>query len=295
MLTAVGGSLIKPCIVGTVANTSKPTSRALGFSIYYTLVNFGGMIGPLVAIPIREGLGIEYVLIMSSFTSFLLIIGTMIFFKEPPQQENIPVRTFAKVFSDMIMVFGNIRFISFLIVFSGFWLMFWQIFFLLPVYGTDVLNFSKFEILETIDAACIILLTIPVTALVQKWKPFTAMITGFVLATLSWVIIGVFGTVMATFFGIAFFALGEATQSPRFYEYVSKLAPKGQIGTFMGFAFLPVAIGAFGAGPIADWLRINYLESNPSMMWYIVASIGVVATLLMIVYNKFLAPSDTAD
>ncbi|HTE33285.1 MAG TPA: hypothetical protein VK666_23050, partial [Chryseolinea sp.] len=32
LLTAVGGSLIKPCIVGTVAMTSRPEVRSLGFS-----------------------------------------------------------------------------------------------------------------------------------------------------------------------------------------------------------------------------------------------------------------------
>ena len=64
LLTAVGGSLIKPCIVGTVAVTTTPDSKALGYSIYYTLVNLGGAIGPILAYPIRENLGIEYVLIM---------------------------------------------------------------------------------------------------------------------------------------------------------------------------------------------------------------------------------------
>src|SRR6185436_16712528 len=66
VITAMGGSLIKPCIVGTVAKTSTPESKPLGFSIYYTLVNLGGALGPIVALNIREGLGIEYVLIMSS-------------------------------------------------------------------------------------------------------------------------------------------------------------------------------------------------------------------------------------
>ncbi len=37
ILTAAGGSLIKPCIVGTVERTSNPDYRALGFSIYYAL------------------------------------------------------------------------------------------------------------------------------------------------------------------------------------------------------------------------------------------------------------------
>ena len=101
---------------------------------------------------------------------------------------------------------------------------------------------------------------------------------------------GAIPTVQATMIAIGLYALGEATQAPRFYEYVASLAPKGQIGTFMGFAFLPVAIGSFSAGVIADWLRTTYLDSNPAMMWYIVAAIGFVSTSLMLLYNMFLAP-----
>ena len=292
MLTAVGGSLIKPCIVGTVAQTSKPNVKALGFSIYYTLGNLGGAIGPILALQIREDLGIEYVLIMSSITSFILLIGTLIFFNEPPRQDVGEQRTFGKVFGDMVLVFGNLRFISFLVIFSGFWIMFWQIYYLIPFYSTEVLKYDNFELLETVNAICIIFLTVPMAALVKNWKPITAMTLGFVFATLSWLIIGTLQTVTAAVAGIAIFALGEATQSPRFYEYVSKLAPKNQLGTFMGFAFLPVAIGSFAAGPVADWLRTSYLTTNPSVMWFIVAGIGAASTLLMILYNSFVAPKD---
>ena len=295
MLTAVGGSLIKPCIVGTVAKTSKPDTKALGFSIYYTLVNFGGAIGPMLALTIRKDWGIEYVLVMSSITSALLFFGTLFFFKEPEVEVGSEdKRTFGKVFQDMLLVFKNFKFMSFLIIFSGFWLMFWQIFYLLPFYATDVLHFEDFELLETVDAWGIIVLTVPMAALVKKWKPISAMTLGFVLASLSWLIIGALGTVTSVIIGVFFYAIGEAIQAPRFYEYVASLAPKNQVGTFMGFAFLPVAIGSLTAGYLADWLRITYLETNPSMMWYSVAGIGVVSTILMIFYNTFFVKSPTS-
>ena len=293
LITAIGGSLIKPCIVGTVAQTSKPNVKALGFSIYYTLGNIGGAIGPLLAFQIREGLGIEFVLVMSSITSFFLLVAAWIFFKEPTTQEAIVHRTFGKVFSDMLLVFGNLRFISFLVIFSGFWIMFWQIYYLLPFYSTDILHYNNFEFLTTVDAICIIFLTVPMAEVVKKWKPITAMTLGFIFASLSWIIIGTIPTVTAAVFAIALFALGESTQAPRFYEYVSSLAPKNQLGTFMGFSFLPVALGSFAAGPVADWLRTSYLTTNPSLMWFIVGGIGVVSTLLMILYNSFIAPKDS--
>jgi hypothetical protein len=242
-----------------------------------------------LALQVREDWGIEYVLIMSSVTSFFLIIGTLLFFKEPKETGELSeIRTFQKVFGDMVLVFGNLRFMIFLLIFSGFWMMFWQIFYSFPFYITDVLKFERFELLETVDAWSIIVLTVPVTALVSRWRPITAMTLGFSIASLSWIIIGTWATVPAAITGVFFFALGEAIQAPRFYEYVGSLAPKHQVGTFMGFAFLPVAIGSITAGVIADWLRGTYLESNPAMMWYTLAGIGMLSTLLMLLYNKFL-------
>jgi POT family proton-dependent oligopeptide transporter len=285
LLTAVGGSLIKPCIVGTVAMTSTEASKGLGFSIYYTLVNFGGALGPILALQVRKEWGIEYVLIMSSITTFLLFIGTMLFFREPPIPEGTPRRTFGKVFSDMLLVFGNAKFMALTLIMSGYWLMFWHVFYLLPLYGTDVLHFENFELLETVDAASIIFLTVPMTALVKKWKPIAAITAGLFVSSLSWSIIGAFGTLTAAIIGVMVWALGEAMQTPRFYEYVSSLAPKGQVGTFMGFAFLPVALGSFGAGPVSDWLRRTYMQTNPAMMWYILTGIGLFCTLLMVIYN----------
>lgn len=291
LLTAVGGSLIKPCIVGTVAKTSKPGAQALGFSIYYTLVNLGGAIGPIIAFYVRQDLGIEFVLVMSSITSFLLFFGAWLFFKEPDGEVG-EKKTFAKVFSDMVLVFANIKFMSFLLIFSGFWMMFWQVFYTLPFYATKVLQYEAFEFLETVDAWTIILITIPVTAFVSKWKPVLAIIIGFTIASASWIVIGAGGTILFTIIGIMLFALGEATQAPRFYEYVSSLAPKGQVGTFMGFAFLPVAIGSFTAGILSDWLRSSYLDTDPAMMWYTLSGIGLTSTALMIVYNLVVKKSN---
>ncbi|HLT72430.1 MAG TPA: MFS transporter [Cyclobacteriaceae bacterium] len=293
IITAAGGSLIKPCIVGTVDRTSKPESKALGFSIYYTLVNFGGAIGPLLAIPVREGIGIEFVLVVSSLTSFLLLLGTILFFREPVSPKSAAdqeIRTFRKVFQDMLLVFTNIRFMTFLVIFSGFWIMFWQIFYLLPFYTLDVLHFERFEILETIDAWCIILLTIPIAVVTKKVRPVVAITLGLMLASVSWIVVGAGGTIVSTVIGIAIFALGESTQSPRFYEYVASLAPPDQTGTFMGFAFLPIGIGAFLAGLLADELRDAYMASNPAMMWYIVAAIGFASSALMVLYNVLVAP-----
>src|SRR6185503_4841770 len=279
------------------------------------------------------------VLVMSSLTSFLMLVATLIFFREPQRPADAPPpKSMAGVLKDMLLVFGNLRFISFLVIFSGFWIMFWQVFYSMPFYIRDVLKFDRFEILETVDAWTIILVTVVATALAKKLKPMVAMTLGFVLATCSWFLmahmpagpaqilawpvvtvmnvvlwlLGAVGLPVETVelslmiapaaFAMMVFAVGEAIQAPRYYEYVSDLAPKEQVGTYMGFAFLPVAIGTFFAGLIAGPLVEHYIgyhsegvlipgpgSANPHAMWYWVGLIGIVSTIAMILYDRLVA------
>ena len=295
LLTAVGGSLIKPCIVGTVARTSAPESRSLGFSIYYTLVNIGGALGPILALQVRENLGIEFVLVTSSITSFFCLLGTLLFFREPEREPGeVAPTSFGKVLRDMALVFRNVRFLSFLLIFSGFWIMFWQIFYSLPFYLTEVLKFERFELIETVDAWTLILLTVPVAAMVRKWRPILAMSAGFAVASLSWLLISFAPSWQMVAVAMAVFAIGEAMQAPRFYEYVADLSPRGQVGTFMGFAFLPVALGSIVGGVLAGSLVERFVRgsSTPGAMWWVVSGIGFVSTVLMVLYDRFLTPKE---
>jgi dipeptide/tripeptide permease len=300
VVTAVGGSLIKPCIVGTVARTTTPATKGLGYSIYYTLVNLGGAIGPILALQVRQNAGIAYVLVMSSAVSLGLVLATLLFYREPERPADAaPAKSMAGVLADMFMVFRNLKFMSFLVIFSGFWIMFWEIFYALPFYVRDVLHYEKFEIIETVDAWTIILVTVPITALAKRMKPLAAMTLGFAIASASWFVMGAVPTLVATIGAIVLFALGESLQAPRFYEYVADLAPKEQVGTYMGFAFLPIAIGTFIAGAIAGPLVVRYVGerkgelfvpgpefAHAGRMWFWIGAIGIVSTLAMLAYDR---------
>jgi POT family proton-dependent oligopeptide transporter len=293
VVTAIGGSLIKPCVVGTVARTTTEATKSLGFSIYYTLVNFGGFLGPILASEVRTRWGIADVLLMSAAVSAALVLGTLAFYKEPAGARE--GRTFAKVVSDAVTVLKNVRFLAFLVIFSGFWIMFWQVFYALPFYVTDVLKIERFELLETVDALGIIFLSVPATALMKKVRPIRAMAGGFAVASASWLVITFTESWQGVVVAMLLFALGESMQAPRFYEYVADLAPKEQTGTYMGFAFLPVAIGAFVAGHLSGYLIEHYLKGvNPGGMWTLLSAIGFGATACMLLYDRFLAPRKAA-
>jgi POT family proton-dependent oligopeptide transporter len=294
IVAAIGGSLIKPSIVGTCARTTTEESKALGYSIYYSVVNIGGMLGPTLAVPIRENLGIASVLVVASCISALLCAATALFFREPPRPADLPpTKSLGQVVAGMLRALSDLRFATFLVIFAGYWLMFWHIFYALPFYVKDVLHYPRFELVEAIGPWTIVLLTIPAAALARRMKPIAAMTLGFAISTSAWFVMGAIPTIEAAFAGVAIFALGEAIQAPRYYQYVADLAPREQVGTYMGIAFLPIALGTTGTGLLAGRLVEWYGKSaQPSHMWYVLGGIGVVTTILMVLYDRLLAPKE---
>jgi dipeptide/tripeptide permease len=79
MVPALGPSVVKPVVAGTTARASSESVRSIGYSIYYTLVNIGGMLGPGVAFLVRRSLGIENVFRVSALFVFLMFFATLIF------------------------------------------------------------------------------------------------------------------------------------------------------------------------------------------------------------------------
>lgn len=290
ILTAIGGAFIKPSVLGTIALTTTHESKSLGYAIYYWLVNIGGAIGPLIAFFVRDSIGIQAVYFVSALSCLLMLITTRIFFKEPEGAIGGEHKTIGHVLKNMGLVLSNFKFVIFLLIFSLYWLMFWQIFIIVPFYITDHISAkAPFEIIESVDAWGIILFQLPINILSKKLAPITAITTGFFVSTLCWAIILMNPTIPLFIAGLIVFSLGEQTQAPRYYEYIADLAPKGQAALFQGFAFLPVAIGWFFGGTLGGWLyRTFAVESdNHSMIFIILTGIGLIATLLMFLYNKF--------
>ncbi len=310
---ALGPAIVKPCVVGTTARASSENVRSLGYSIYYTLVNIGGTLGPIMAFAVRRTIGIENVFRVAAVSVFLMFFGTLLFYREPTRLVEKQVESFARAFKNMFVVLGNLRFMVFLLIFSGFWVMFWQEFIALPLFIRGYVNpNADVDLLTTVDPLAVILFQILVSYLTRKARPLGAMTAGILITSLSWLILAVCDLtwqINATFrigswsmpvqglpvyavFALVILAIGEMTQSPRYYEYVSRLAPPGQQGTFMGYSFLPIAIGFVVAGRIGGRLVSYFGETlhHPNQLWYVIAGVGVLTTLLMWIYDKLVKP-----
>jgi hypothetical protein len=81
-------------------------------------------------------------------------------------------------------------------------------------------------------------------------------------------------------------------QAPRYYEYISEIAPPGQQGLFQGYAFLPIAIARFVGDPFGGWLyQTSKASGKPEHVWYAMIGIGVAGAVLMWLYNRFVSES----
>ncbi len=294
MLPALGIALVKPCIVGTTARASSENVRSIGYSFYYTLVNIGGTAGPFVASWAHRHLGVENVFRVSALSVFLMFFAVLLFFKEPRRSGEGQAASLAEVGRNFITVVTNPKFMLFLLIFTGYWVVFWQQYIMLPLYIHGYINpNADVEKILITDGLVVISLQMVVSTFVTRKIPaFRAITLGTLVTSLAWLIVAARPAVWAAVLSLVVLALGEITQSPRYYEYVSRLAPAGQQGTYMGFAFLPIGLGSIIAGRLGGFLIHHFGEvrHQPERIWWAVTGVGVLTALLLWIYDRVVKP-----
>lgn len=290
IFTAFGGSFIKPAVLGTVADTSTEETKSLGFAIYYWLVNVGAMLGPTLAYFVRDSFGNEFVYLVSAISCFAMLTTNMIFYKNA--KESNAHKSLGEKVKDLFVVLSNFKFMIFLLIYSLYWIIFWQEFIIIPYYVTDFISKdAPYEIIQSwAGAGAIILMQIPINRLTKNLSTSKSILYGFMISSLIWIIIGIYPSVPTIVAGIVAFAIGEMIQAPRYYEYISEIAPQGQQGLFQGFAFLPIAIARFVGDPFGGWIyQTSKASGHPEYVWYSMIATGFLATFFMYLYNKFIA------
>jgi dipeptide/tripeptide permease len=299
-LPALGVALVKPAVVGTTARASSENVRSIGYSIYYTLVNIGSFLGPYLAGWVRERVNrgemqLESVFRIAAFSVFLMFIAVLIFFKEPRRENAAVAPSIGTVIRNFGMVIRNWRFVLFLLIFSGYWIVFWQQYLILPTYVHDYVDSSaNTEYILITDPLIVIFFTVAINALTRKIPAFRAVILGTLITAVGWLFMPFWHSQWGAVAALAVVATGEIIQSPRYYEYISRLAPAGQQGTYMGFAFLPIGIGSLIGGWLSGRLLKHFgeIQHRPDMIWWIVTGIGIVTALLLFVYDRAILPRE---
>ncbi len=298
LCVALGASLVKPIITGTVQKGCSESRRAIGFSIYYTLVNIGGFLGPNLSAQVRSRFGAELVFVTSAGVGLLALVLVLFFYREPLESDPAPKRRVSEFLGDFGRVVSNPKLVTLFLLVAGWWSMFFAFMNVLPLYLRDDLQVSPWLLgfVPSLESLAVICLQVVVGIAVRKMQPFKAILLAVLLSSGGVALMGVMPLVQFAALGIVIFALGEMIYSAHFYHYLGNIAPKGQVGMYMGFAFLPIALGSFISGqiggPIANLFR-NRLQV-PEMMWFGFASVGVVSALGLYLLTRFTKPESHA-
>ncbi|HEX8764127.1 MAG TPA: MFS transporter [Candidatus Acidoferrum sp.] len=294
ILPALGISMVKPCVVGTTARASKENVRSIGYSIYYTMVNVGGAAGPYVASWAHRHLGVENVFRVAALSVFAMFFAVLIFFREPKRSGDAPPPSVSETLRNFLTVLTNPKFMVFLLIFTGYWIVFWQQYISLPGYIHGYISANAdVELILITDGLAVICFTVLINYLMRKVAAFGAVILGTLISSLGWLILAFQPTIPGAVLSILVLALGEIIQAPRYYEYIAKLAPAEQQGTYMGFAFLPIGIGSLIGGWFGGRVMHRFAEvaHQPQRAWWVISGVGLLTTLLLWIYDRVVKPS----
>jgi len=322
LFVAVGAATFKPIIVGTIARTTDETNSSVGFGIFYQMVNIGGFIGPIVAGIVRA-MAWKYVFIASAFWISLNFIFVTFFFKEPTtESSSSEKRTLSQVLQDTVLVMRNWRFVLFLVILSGFWTVFNQIFLAMPEYIRDfvetkdilqtsfavcntlgidswALSIQQFinsgaqvnpEYIINVDAGSIIVFQVVVSWAISRIRPFYVMIMGTALLALGFSLTAVIHSGWPLIFTIVLVAFGEMMASPKSQEYTGRIAPQDKKALYMGYYVISIALCNLFGGILSGQFYGYFARDmqRPDLMWLLFGAMGFGTAIVLFIYDRFI-------
>ncbi|MBK7141426.1 MAG: MFS transporter [bacterium] len=304
LILATGTATFKPGVQGTMCQSLDTKNSSVGWGMFYMLVNVGGFLGP----PLAHFLyGWSWPAVFYGCAVIVSLNFLMLFtYKEVHaggeqtggvwKLAKLTAKNLIQIKDDGILL---TRLTVFVFIMSGFWLMFNQLFDMLPNFIVDwvdstnlvnALNLPNFmldlnsdrppqlsqEWMINFNSGLIILTVVLVSWWVNRMRRVTSITAGIVVGSLGLVFAGFTQSGALCMLGILVFSVGEMLASPKMQDYLGVIAPEGQKGLFMGYANIPNAIGwfigSYVAGSVYDKmgdkanLAISYLAEKYQMM-----------------------------
>jgi len=292
LVLALGTAIFKPGIQGTLAQSMSKKNSSVGWGFFYWLVNVGAFIGPFYAAFMR-GRGWPFVFFGSALV-IAINLPMLLTYKEVDSGAD-KNKSIGRVVIDTVgNFFGSPKLMLVVILFSGFWMMLYQLWDLMPNFYTDWVDTAAFvqnnswipdnwvatkdlrgpqlkqEIALNINACLIVGFVIPMSFLVARIRVMTSITIGVLIATIGTVIYGTSPSLYICALGIVFFSLGEMLTGPKKTEYFALIAPKGKKALYLGYVNIPVALGQSVGAKIAAWQYGNYGEKAMLSLRYLV-------------------------
>jgi proton-dependent oligopeptide transporter, POT family len=315
LVMATGAGLFKPIISGTIARSTTEKTSAFGFGIYYWMINLGAFLGPLM-VSYLKGFSWRYVFMASALYTGLMLLPNAFLFSDPPRPEN------TKKLKDVLLgaaeVLGDARFMLMIVVYSGFWVLYFQQFGSMLWYLRDFVDkvpvnaavnavlgalhipatfVFDAEYVTVINAATIILLQVFVSRIVKERPAVPVMATGMAFGVAGFLLLALSRNPWVFIAGIVVFTLGEMTAHPKYYSFIGIIAPADRKAVYLGYAFLYGVFGALLGSNLGGLLYTTILKpvvqaadpmSQIRLFWLLFAALDVVACVgLVAFYSRY--------
>ena len=290
-------------------------TRARGYSIFYMMVNIGAFTGKTVIDPLRNVIGDQayiYINYFSATMTILALLSVVLLYKSTHTAgEGKSMREIGQGF---LRIITNWRLLILILIITGFWMVQQQLYATMPKYVIRMAGeTAKPGWIANVNPFVVVCCVSFVTRLMAKRSAITSMNIGMFLIPFSAllmacgnllgndVISGMSNITLMMIAGIVIQALAECFISPRYLEYFSLQAPKGEEGMYLGFSHLHSFLSSiFGFG-IAGVLLTKYCpdpvlfetreaweaaSTNAHYIWYYFAAIGLISALALLVFAK---------
>jgi POT family proton-dependent oligopeptide transporter len=281
MTLATGTAIFKPGVQGTLVLGTTKKNSSVGWGIFYQVVNIGGFLGPPLAGYLHR-FAWSWVFYSCAAIVSLNFLTLLTYDDVPPPeaeadksgQEAPRELTQGSALDVLVYSMKKIwrpRLISFILVMSGFYVMFMQLYDTLPNFIEEWVDSSDIvaalglheglfaraaadpllsrglqvpqEEMINLDSGAIILFMLPLAYVTARFKRLRVMVVGIVISAAGLLLCGVSMAGFACISGILLFAVGEMSAVPKMSEYLGVIAPKGEEALYMGYSNIPYAVG----------------------------------------------------
>jgi len=316
ILMAIGAGFFKPVISGTIAKSTDETNSTLGFGIFYWSINLGAFLFPLFLIPNLKAMGYEYIFYMAACVGLILLLINTFFYKEPIslRDPDTPQKSVGETLLGILTVLKDFKFIIFILLYSGFWILYFQMYGTVLWYLRDYMDMTPVnnavnsllglfvenpswvfdtEHVTVVNAGVIICLQLFVSKIVAKTRPLPTMITGLALGTLGMLILSISSKPWVFITGLMVFTLGEMTTHPKFLSYIGMISPPDKKALYMGYSFLYGVIGSSIGSFLGSALYVKFVDEmgRPGQLWALLSIIGIVSIIGLLIYNRIVVKS----
>lgn len=321
ILLVIGGAFIKSVISGTVARETTPENRARGYSIFYMMVNIGAFTGKTVVDPLRRSMGDQGLVYLNYFSAAMTLIAliAVYFFYKSVKTEG-EGKSFREIGQSFVKVITNVRLLLLIIIVSGFWMIQSQMYATMPKFVIRLIGEGASPgWYANVNPLVVFLCVNFVTSLMKKRTAISSMMIGMLIIPFSALvmsfgnqlgdayILGMHPVAFMMIIGIAMQALAECFISPRYLEYFSLQAPKGEEGLYLGFSHLHSFFSFLFAFGLSGFLLDKYCPDprlftndagvldtvsyaaatqNAHYIWYVFVGIGFISAIALFIYGR---------